>query len=703
MSITQVMQSAVSALNTQARAIDITSSNIANVNTEGYARRQVQFDPLVIDGKTAGVELGQALQVIDRFLQTELIGVSAATGFYQAQADLHSRLQDFLGRPDLDMNLSARLNEVFAAFSQLAVEPDELARRFQTLEGLMTLATEINRLSERLHYLRAEAETRISSNITRINSALARIHELNPQIANLNHIDGDASALVDQRQRALNELSELIDLHVIEKSDGQIDIFTRSGLTLLDRNLRMLEYNAAGIVDAATPFDAIRVFRLDLGGNKIGTGDPLYPKLRSGALKGLIDMRDIELPDLAARIGNISSMLIDQINRAHNASSAVPAPASLVGIDTGLAADDAHGFTGIVDFVQLAADGTLQAQATIDFANPGLVTLADVVAAVNAALPGAGLALVGGVLTFSATAPGSGVAVVDDATTASDRGGRGFAHFFGLNDLMRAAAPSHFDTGFTTADAHGFGAVGTVDFRIDGPGGQTISAYTLDFASGFVSFGDVLADLNTAFGGFATFALDANGRLTTTLAPAYESFHLSVGADTTTRGTSTQTFSELFGLGRRFTMETARSVAVVDRIADDPGLLATAGVDLAAPAGQPVLVVGDNAGAMALKAIESTIQNFGAAGGLPAMMAELPRYAALILGGIGQEAARIASLAEDRNILLEEIEARRQSFSGVNLDEELSNMILYQNAYNAAARMIKTANEMFDVLLSIAN
>ena len=108
MSITQVMQSAVSALNTQARAIDITSSNIANVNTEGYARRQVQFDPLVIDGKTAGVELGQALQVIDRFLQTELIGVSAATGFYQAQADLHSRLQDFLGRPDLDMNLSAR-------------------------------------------------------------------------------------------------------------------------------------------------------------------------------------------------------------------------------------------------------------------------------------------------------------------------------------------------------------------------------------------------------------------------------------------------------------------------------------------------------------------------------------------------------------------------------------------------------------------
>ena len=67
---------------------------------------------------------------------------------------------------------------------------------------------------------------------------------------------------------------------------------------------------------------------------------------------------------------------------------------------------------------------------------------------------------------------------------------------------------------------------------------------------------------------------------------------------------------------------------------------------------------------------------------------------------MGQEASKIASLSEDRETLRAEIETRRENLSGVNLDEELANLIIYQQSYNAAARMITTANQMYDTLLA---
>src|SRR5690606_3013279 len=112
--------------------------------------------------------------------------------------------------------------------------------------------------------------------------------------------------------------------------------------------------------------------------------------------------------------------------------------------------------------------------------------------------------------------------------------------------------------------------------------------------------------------------------------------------------------------------------------------------------------IGDGSGALALQSIQSAAVAFDPAGDLSAVRATLGDYAGQILARSGQEAARSESLAADRDALMQELTARRDSVIGVNLDEELSNMIVFQTAYNAAARMITTANQMYDALLSIA-
>jgi flagellar hook-associated protein 1 FlgK len=268
-----------------------------------------------------------------------------------------------------------------------------------------------------------------------------------------------------------------------------------------------------------------------------------------------------------------------------------------------------------------------------------------------------------------------------------------------MNDLMEARAPAHFDTGLGGASAHGFGSSGTVALAMRGPGGQVAGSYALDFSTLGGTVADAVNALNANLGAYATFSLDGNGALTATPAAGYAGFELHVTSDSTARGATGVSFSDFFGLGESHQLDHALNVAVVDGIRGDHTRLALAAVDLGAAAGEPAVGVGDGSGALALQSIQSVSLGFSAAGDLSAVRTTFAGYAGQILAHSGQEAARSASLGADRDALKMEITARRSAATGVNLDEELSNMILFQNAYNAAARMITTANQMYDELL----
>lgn len=703
MSIDAILRNAISSLNAQQTALRVVSNNIANVNTPNYARQVAQLQSSVLAGVGAGVEVGEVQRITDRFLELELLNAAGYTGFFDAQTALHDRLQSALGEPSSDANLIGRIARAFSTLGALALAPSEAPGRIAAIEELQILAEEISRVAAELQTLRGEADRRIADDVATLDQALEKAHELNRLIVRQRAVGADTGALEEQRAQVLEKIAAIVDIRATEQADGSMHISTRSGLTLLDASRREIRYAAGGQVDTSSAFAAVTVHRVDNAtGAVAAVGEELYPALRAGSLKGAIDMRDKELPELAASLGELASKLIDRVNAVHNAHTAAPAPATLTGRNVGALATDAHGFTGIAHFVVLDADGVVVDQVAIDFSDPGLVTVGDVVAAVNAGLGGAAaMTLADGVLSFAATGAGNGVAVVQDATSPSAKAGRGFAQVFGLNDLLEARAPAHFDTGLTGASAHGFGATGTVNIQIRGPGGQVAASYTLDFSTVGGTMTDVLNDLNANLGAYATFALDANGALTVTPTAAYEGFSAHVLTDSSARGTTGVSFSRFFGLGERWSMDPALAMQVKAAIRNDHTKLALAAVDLTAPAGEPAIGVGDGSGALALQSIQSTAVNFAAAGDLSAVRTTLSDYAGQILAHAGQEAARSESLGADRAALKEEIAARRNAIMGVNLDEELSNMIVFQTAYNAAARMITTANEMYDALLRI--
>ncbi|MBT4488201.1 MAG: hypothetical protein HOC72_11710, partial [Rhodospirillaceae bacterium] len=568
------------------------------------------------------------------------------------------------------------------------------------LSDIQNVADSLDRYGRQILNLRSEADTQIVSEIATINNALAQVHSLNNLISHEKETGGNPAALEEQRARAIEKISDIVDIRAVEKTNHKVEISTISGLSLLDDRLRVLQYNPPGQVETTVVFNSITVHHIDsTTGLPSATGVALEPNLRAGTLKGLVDTRDKELPDVALSLGEMSSKFIDLINQVHNENTAVPPPNTLTGRNVGALATDPHGFTGKMTFGILDSNNILTSSYEIDFAAPGLVTLQDVITNVNGNITGGTLALSNGVMSFDATAGTDGVSLLQNATTPSARGGRGFSHYFGMNDLLSGREVAHFDTGLTTASGHGFGASGTVSLEFRGPGGILADSHTLDFSAVGSTVANVLTDLNTAFTGYATFTMDSNGKLVLTPAAGYEDYDMKARTDTTARGATAVSFSSYFGVGDHHRMDAAFNIVVDPTIVASTGKLALARLDTAAASGIPALNNGDNRGANAFVALSAAVSNFALAGDLPGTSTTLANYGNYFLSNIGLEADRLASLAEDRMILKEELGIRRDSMTGINLDEELAAMVQYQNAYNAAARIIAAVNEMYETLL----
>jgi flagellar hook-associated protein 1 FlgK len=218
-----------------------------------------------------------------------------------------------------------------------------------------------------------------------------------------------------------------------------------------------------------------------------------------------------------------------------------------------------------------------------------------------------------------------------------------------------------------------------------------------------MSIGDVVAALNTAMGGQATFSLASDGTLSMTPSAANAGYQLNIAQDTTARGTTGLSFSQLFGLGSQQLYLQAQNFALNPAIASQPARIALAqgAITPTSAVGDAIVSNGDTRGLLALQNVADTRRTFQAVGTFGAQTATLGQYA----GSFYQDVASRSSAADAnktaQNDRLTEAQSRRSSVSGVNLDEELSNMMLYQQAYAAGARMLQTVQQLYDSLFQI--
>ncbi len=699
MSLSITLTSAASGLAAAQAGLRTVSDNIANVNTPGYVRKVLEQRHLVVAGAGAGVTVEGVKRVTDQYLQMASLTASSEAARWGAVSQYLDNAQSLFGDPSSDNFFFSRLDNVWSAFSAAANDPSSSLARTQALFNLEDFFSEARRINGQVNDLATNLDTQINADVNRANDLLGEINRLNSDITHATLSGADASGSQNIQSGLVNELSKLLNVRVAARLDGGVTLRSTEGVLLVGSGAAKLAYNRTdstkGYIDAI-PAD--------------GLGAPQPITINAGELRGLLDLRDTELPKLSDQIGEFVTRAAERINAVHNASASVPAPASLTGHDTGQAASTAFAnFTGQATVAIVNTAGVVQRQVAIDFtagtlsidggAAASYLPAANLPASLNAALGAFGTAsFANGALAL--TAAGGGGVAIDEGT--SQKAGKGFSHFFGLNDLIRSSAISNYDTGLTAADPHGFVAGDAITLRLARPDGKPLAdiAVTVPAAA---NMSDLLASLNsttTGVGLYGQFALDSRGALAfTPLAPTNAT--ASVLTDTTQRGVGGPTISQLFGLGAADRQARASRFSVDGAISSDPTKLALAQLDLNVALGQPSLRAGDGRGALAMAAAGDVTTAFSPAGALGAVNMTLSRYAAEFGGAIGRGAASAENRMNSASAVEAEAMNRLQSVEGVNLDEELVRLTTYQQAFSASARMIQAAKDMFDVLASI--
>lgn len=710
MSLNGIAAAALSTLQTNSTALRVVSDNVANLNTDGYARRIVNLEAQNSGGTLTGVDIASIERVVDQFLSGETLSAGASASRYDTQNAIYSQLNGILGKPGDSTSLTAQLTSVSTTLGQAALAPTSSTSQQGALNAFQNLASTIANLSSQISSLRNQVDQQVTSSITDINSLIKQIYDLNNQ-AKTAQISGDnSSGVLDQRDVALQKLSQLVGIRTVQLPDGRVSVMTEDGINLVGDTYARLAYQPGATNGTYGPITSQDIN--PQSGQPIGPPQSIESHLASGKLKGLIDMRDGTLADLSAELGTLAQSTALAYNTQHNANAAFPPPTSLIGHNTGLIAGDALNFTGKTTIAVADANGNLVSRIDVDFgagtlsvdggaATPFAATLGGFTTALNTALGANGSAsFVDGTLSLSA-AGSNGIVIQDDATTPADRGGSGFSQFFGLNDLFRSAVPSIAATGLSATDAGGF-AGGTISLALTGPDGQIARNVTVAVGAG-QTIGNIVTALNTALGGAAAFTLNGDGSITETQPSNLANYRLNVTADTTQRGTTGISFTQLFGIGANQTALQAAGFSVNQQIAAAPQRLAFARPQItpASVAGDAIVTHGDNTGALALQNVGSAQQSFAAAGGIAAETASLGDYAGIFYQDIATRGTTAQTNQITQDDRLTEAQTRQASTSGVNLDEELSKMMTYQQSYSAGARMLSVVQQLYDTLLQI--
>ncbi|GAA0621050.1 flagellar hook-associated protein FlgK [Brevundimonas kwangchunensis] len=702
MSLTAIMNTANSGLVAAQTQLRVVSDNVSNVNTPGYVRKIADQQTLVSQGVGSGVEVARIRLATDRFLQAASLNSGAEAARQGVRYELYDRIQALFGDPGGTTGFFSQVDSMFAAFSASAEDPSSSPRRQEALFKTQALFDEAGRIAKQIQAVREDADGRVQSAVEKTNSLLKQIEGLNLEIAKATVVNGDASGAETAQSALIGQLAELMDIRVTVRPVGGVSIRTGNGTLLAGEGAATLSYNRAGTVTSETGFNEVWI--TEPGGQK----KALLDSVTSGEIKGLIELRDVEAPAAADRLAELITHVADELNRAHNANTSVPAPTSLTGRNVGQSLESAlTGFTGRTTVAITNQAGVIQTRADIVFSgstmtvNGVATTPAGFLAELNTQLgPSATATFVNGQLKIEATGT-NGVAIADDATSPSNKAGRGFSHYFGLNDLISTDRPALYDTGMTAASPHGFTAGETIKFRFSGESGAKLRDISVAVPAGG-TVGDLLTALNdpaTGVGRFGAFSLNADGSLKFTGAGSPPA-QLSVLEDRTTQTSSGVSMTEMFGIGG-VRASRADGFSLRTDIRQSPSKLALAQLNLSAAAGTAALSTGDGRGALLLADAGERPTNFHPAGGSAGGQISVSRYASELSGEIGGKAAAAKNSKQTAQALYTEAKARQTAHEGVNLDEELVLMTTYQQAFNASARLIQAARDMYDTLLGI--
>lgn len=297
----------------QQTAIQVTSHNIANINTKGYSRQEVAFeeaDP--VDGNPGqlgkGVNAATIRRKYDSFIESQLVDSRESFGNLDLQKSALSKLETMF-YDSQGTGINSLLQGFFKAFHDLSANPSGTPERISLLSKAEAFADTINSTSSNLLQLQKDMNTQINQTVTNINSITSQIADLNIKISQAENGGQNANDLRDKRGNLLNDLSEKVDISFYEDTAGQVSVIGAGSALLVEKGKSWnldVESNADNKGFYNIVFDPS-------GNNSVDITD----NISNGKLKGLVTMRDITTTGIIDKVDRLAAAVANEINQVH--------------------------------------------------------------------------------------------------------------------------------------------------------------------------------------------------------------------------------------------------------------------------------------------------------------------------------------------------------------------------------------------------
>lgn len=811
MSLTLTLNNALSALKVNQQTIAVISQNIANANNENYSRQEVTQSAVSLGGAIgAGVQIESISRKVSDFLIKSIREHSSDVSRVSVISDYWDQLQSYMGKPGGSNSIDTYVDDFFKAVSQLATTPERTSMKYGAVTAGKTLADEISGLARHIEDMRFQADQDIKQTVDGLNNDLTKLKDVNQAILSAEVLGQSKTSLFDQRDKLLKQISDKVNITTLFKADGSVTVLAGTGVPLLDPSRYQISYTSALSVDDFINNTAMNPITVaEVGGDGSvstttqelvsgGVESAITTNLTGGKLKGLMELRDVTLPDILSQLDMLGSTLRDQVNIIHNEGTAYPPPSSLTGTRL-VNPTDSNYWNGQVRIGALTSDGTpagalyndetgvkplLLDLSTLDGGNgAGQPTIQSIINEINGYYgPPQQKVTVSNLNNIQ-------LAAIDNSLTAG--AGNTFNFNFDLDNISANPAtfrvtnvsstggvvvtvPAAFPSSDFTVPAGSKLRTGTngatgISVRLDmaaagaGPYTITVSVEVDDPATGLPVAATMTYSLSQATAGLrndrysvvgtttpATATLvapntsqrvmtaklvDANGNEVSKSAATGEytaagylqlvgngtfisvdslnSAENGAVSGTTTTAATGRGFSHYFELNNFFNKQdaledSAINLSVKSTILSNPALVSLGKMTLSRQPSDPndpplytyELGSGNQSIASKLADLSNSRIAFTASGGISGISLNFHDYAAEILGFNSAKASDAKDVVDQEKLLLKGFQDKEMSVSGVNVDEELANTVLFQNSYAAAARLINATKEMFDSLLN---
>lgn len=333
MTISSALSNALSGLAASSRAIGVVSTNVANATSDGYGRREIELASRS-DGVGGGVQVVSITRIMNLEVLTDRRAADAALARADTEAGFLSRAADAIGEPGSGSSLGDLFAGFETALTSAAAQPDSEPRLGRAVDAATALAAALGAASDAVQTERARADADIAAAVDQLNGDLARIAELNGDICAATIAGSDAGSLVDERQRLIDRVSELVPVREVAREHGRVALLSEGGL-LLDGSAPVLGFQAATSVGPGSSLSGGSLSGITLNGQPVDTTRTRHA-LSGGRLDGLFAVRDDLAPQVQGDLDALARNLMERFESTTVDPTLTPGSAGLF-TDGGLA------------------------------------------------------------------------------------------------------------------------------------------------------------------------------------------------------------------------------------------------------------------------------------------------------------------------------------------------------------------------------